>query len=144
MTNDKLFRILDANINRAMEGLRVVEEIVRFILDDKKLTLKIKNLRAELKKIVSKLPKKELLSARASLSDVGGKLYTKSESKRSKTEELFYSNIKRCEEAVRVLEEFSKYVNPKLGKNFKAIRFKLYDLEKQIARQLTASEGDGV
>ena len=136
MTNDKLYRVLDANINRAMEGLRVVEEIVRFILENKKLTLEIKNLRADLKKIVSKLPKKQLLSARASLSDVGWKLYTKSEGKRSKTEELFYSNIKRSEEAVRVLEEFSKLINPKLGRVFKAIRFKLYEMEKQIARQL--------
>ena len=131
-----IYRILDANINRAMEGMRVVEEIVRFILINKKITLELKELRAELKKIASSLPQKELLAARASLSDVGGELYTKSESKRGKTEELFYSNIKRAEEAVRVLEEFSKYVDPKLGRQFKAVRFKLYDLEKQIARSL--------
>lgn len=131
-----IYRIIDANINRAMEGLRVVEEIARFILEDKKLTEKTKILRAALKKTIINIPRHELLSSRASLSDVGGKLYTKSEKKRSKVEELFYSNIKRAEEAVRVLEEFSKYLEPDLGKSFKTIRFKIYELEKQIGKKI--------
>jgi thiamine-phosphate pyrophosphorylase len=119
-----------------MEGLRVVEEIARFILENKKLTLELKNLRSDLKRAISKIPRQNLLSARSSSTDVGGKLYTKSEAKRTKTEELFYSNIKRCEEAVRVLEEFSKYLNPGLGRSFKSIRFKLYELERMIANKL--------
>ncbi len=139
MTNEgKIFRILDANVNRAMEGLRVVEEVCRFIIEDKALTLRLKELRADLKKAVSAIPKKELLKARASLSDVGGKLYTKSEKSRPSILQIYKSNIKRVEEAVRVLEEFSKLIKAPLGKDFKAIRFALYDIEKTIQAELDA------
>lgn len=129
---EKVYRILDANINRAMEGLRVTEEFARFILDDKKTTLTIKSLRNQLKKAISKLPRKELLKARSSLTDVGGKLYTKEEGKRNNLKSIFKSNIKRAEEAVRVLEEFGKLVDPKIGKTFKVIRFKIYEVEKKL------------
>ncbi|MBI5700691.1 thiamine-phosphate pyrophosphorylase [Candidatus Saganbacteria bacterium] len=134
MTNDKLkiYRILDANVNRAMEGLRVTEEFARFILDDKKATLTIKSLRNQLKKATGKLPRKELLRARNSLTDVGGKLYTKEEGKRSTLKSVFKSNIKRAEEAIRVLEEFGKLVDPSIGKTFKSIRFNIYELEKRL------------
>lgn len=131
---EKIYRILDANINRAMEGLRVVEEIARFILDDKKTTAKIKLLRNDLKKFVSKLSREELLKARKSLTDVGGKLYTKEESSRKNILSIFKSNIKRAEESMRVIEEFSKLVKPQLGKAFKDIRFKLYDIEKNMLK----------
>jgi len=132
----KVFRIIDANVNRAMEGLRVVEEVVRFILEDKRLTLRLKELRSCLKSTVNQIPRDKLISSRASLTDVGGKLYTKSEKNRKSILAIYRSNIKRIEEAVRVLEEFSKLVEPKLGKNFKAIRFELYDFEKQIQVKL--------
>lgn len=137
MTNEgKIFRILDANVNRAMEGLRVVEEVCRFILEDKALTLRLKELRADLKKAVLDIPKNELLKARAALTDVGGKLYTKSEKKRPSILSIYKSNIKRIEESVRVLEEFSKLIKSQLGKEFKSIRFALYDLEKTIQGKL--------
>ena len=119
-----------------MEGLRVVEEVVRFIIEDKKLTLRIKDLRSKLKSTIKTIPKEKLLPARASLTDVGGKLYTKSEKSRKSVLGIYKSNIKRTEEAVRVLEEFSKLVGPKLGKNFKEIRFELYDIEKIIQQKL--------
>ncbi|KAF0132951.1 MAG: thiamine-phosphate pyrophosphorylase [Candidatus Saganbacteria bacterium] len=128
-----IYRIIDANINRAMEGLRVVEEISRFLLEDKKITLKIKNLRAELKDAISSIPKNNLLSNRDSSGDVGGKLYTASEAKRTEIEDIFYSNIRRVEEAMRVLEEFSKLIYAKLGARFKNIRYKVYEAERQIA-----------
>jgi thiamine-phosphate pyrophosphorylase len=134
LMNNKIFRILDANINRAMEGLRVVEEVFRFILEDKKATLKLKSLRNELKRAIEKLPREALLKARDSLSDVGGKLYTREEASRSNIGSIFKSNIKRVEEAVRVLEEFSKMIKPALGKKFKAVRFKLYAVEKIYAK----------
>jgi len=131
-----IYRILDANANRAREGLRVVEEIARFVLEDKKLTFSIKKLRSELTRVIQKLDKVKLLAERRALSDVGGKLYTKSESKRKDIADVFRSNMKRVEEAVRVLEEFSKLIDPNSGKRFKAIRMKVYQVEKQVALKL--------
>lgn len=128
---NKVYRVLDANVNRAMEGIRVAEEVVRFILEDKKLTRQLKALRGDLKRTVNQIPKKKLLSARNSLFDVGGKLYTKEEKSRKSIKSIFKSNIKRAQEAVRVLEEFIKLIDPKLGKSFKNIRFNLYEIEKQ-------------
>lgn len=143
----KIFRILDANANRAREGLRVVEEICRFALENKTLTNSIKKLRAELVKDIRLLGDQglgdrdirvsgKMLAARKALSDVGAKLYTKSESKRRNICDVFHSNIKRVEEAVRVLEEFSKLIDPNSGRRFKAIRMKVYQIEKRVALKL--------
>jgi len=133
---EKLYRILDANINRAMEGLRVVEEIARFILEDKKLTLEIKKLRGSIKTAVSKLPKKKLIKARKALSDVGAKTHTKSELKRKRYKDIFKANIKRAQEALRSLEEFLKLIDAKSSKKFKEMRFRSYEIEKKVSARL--------
>ncbi len=120
-----------------MEGFRVVEEVARFILEDGKLTADVKGLRNKLKKAVSYLSKKDLLKARSSLSDVGGELYTKEERSRKNLKSIFKANVKRAEESMRVLEEFSKLINPRLGKSFKEIRFSLYAVEKNAWLRLS-------
>jgi len=126
-------RILDANINRAVEGLRVLEEIARFILEDRKTTNELKKLRFEIRLLVKRLILSEShLIGRKIQSDVGKDLYTQSEAQRKTIIDIFLANAKRVEEAVRVLEEFSKLINPRFGKEFKNIRFKIYDLEKKI------------
>lgn len=128
----KVFRILDANLNRATEGLRVVEEVCRFILEDAKLTLEAKQLRGRLSKII-----KHELSSRDAAGDVGREPYTKNEQNRAGLENVFKANIKRAEEAVRCLEEFSKLLSAAYGKAFKAIRFEIYDLEKKLTPKLS-------
>ncbi|MBI5698752.1 thiamine-phosphate pyrophosphorylase [Candidatus Saganbacteria bacterium] len=143
----KVFRILDVNLNRALEGLRVVEEICRFILEDKNTTLVIKKIRGELSKIIrisahqmvedQKIRISDyLIKSRRAEKDIGRKMYTKREGMRGNIQDIFRSNMKRAEEAVRVLEEFSKLLNPKMGQKFKAVRFKLYSVEKKVARLL--------
>ena len=133
MKKDAL-RIIDANMNRAMEGIRVVEDTVRFIFNHKPLSLKLKNLRSDLKKISDDLPvtRIELLNARKSAGDVGADLYSEGEAKRASTAQIITSNFKRSEEAVRSLEEYGKAFGGAFGRRFKAIRFRLYDLEKEI------------
>ena len=70
-------RIIDANINRAKEGLRVCEEITRFLLDDRKLTAEFKRLRHAIDGIVKKMPLSlsTLLNQRRSAGDVGESIY---------------------------------------------------------------------
>ena len=132
-----IYRIIDANLNRALEGLRVVEEITRFILDNKALTLRIKKLRHQVSQAVGSL---DLLKARKVRSDVGRRLYTKREGSRKTVRDIFHSNIKRAEEAVRVLEEFSKLIDPKLGKSFKAMRMQAYQIEKLVGVKLERAD----
>ena len=131
-----VYRIIDVNVNRAMEGLRITEEVARFILESKSLTSKIKSLRNKTKKAINGFSKKDLLQARSSLLDVGKNLYTKEEKSRNSLISIFKSNIKRAEEAFRVLEEFSKLIDPIIGKQFKDIRFEIYDVEKSIEEKL--------
>lgn len=125
----------------------MVEEICRFVIENQNLTAAIKKLRSDLTKIIriSEYQKEKeqklrisekMMEARRSLSDVGAKLYTKSEAKRKNVIDIFHSNIKRVEEAVRVLEEFSKLIDPNSGKRFKAIRMKVYQVEKRVALKL--------
>ncbi|MGB9613396.1 MAG: thiamine phosphate synthase, partial [Candidatus Margulisiibacteriota bacterium] len=141
----KIFRILDVNFNRATEGVRVVEEICRFILEDKSLTLALKKFRGDLSKIIKSLAyRKEkyqvlgrFYKERKALEDVGSQLYTVEESKRLDLEEIFHANMKRGQEAIRCLEEFSKIINPIFGKKFKDLRFKLYELEKIITPKIS-------
>ena len=123
-------RIIDVNVNRATEGIRVVEEICRFVLDNKDLAKRLKDIRAFISREARDL------SARDSSSDVGRKVLTKKEAQRKNLFDVFLANIKRAEEAVRCLEEFSKLLNPKTVAKYKEVRYQLYDLEKNIEKAL--------
>ena len=129
-------RIIDVNLNRASEGLRVIEDGVRFVLDDRSFTEELKELRHSLAKIVEETPvfsREELISSRNSQKDVGAQL---AEEKREKIKEMIRANFKRVEEAERSLEEFGKLLSPLMGERFRKIRFQTYCLEKKIEMRL--------
>ena len=131
-----LLRIIDANLNRSREGLRVCEEVVRFILEDKKLTEELKRLRHKISRSVNKFPAipKGLLDSRQTITDVGRKISNRSGHKHYK--DIFSANIQRVKESLRVLEEFAKIFNRALSNNFARLRFKAYELEKKIIARL--------
>ena len=120
-------RIVDANLNRLREGIRVVEDICRFYKNSRDLSLKLKKLRHS-----SRLNNfHELLSSRDIINDPL-KETTKSETNRESLEMIIISNIKRAQESSRVLEEILKLTNKDDAEKFKNIRYKLYNLEKEI------------
>jgi len=123
----KVFRLIDANLNRLREGIRVSEDIVRFLHDDKTVAYTLKNLRHKAKA----QNYKEYLSHRDIIGDVL-KNSTKSEQSRSDIEAVLIANIKRAQESARVLEECFKIFSINESENFKAIRYELYDIEKQL------------
>ena len=124
----KIYRVIDVNINRAREGLRVIEDGARFIFNDKKLTNQIKKIRHNVD-IISRRVYPELISARDSGEDVGA---SQKEKKRNNLQGLLTANFKRIEEAMRVLEEFSKLISSDAGYKFKQIRFKIYIIETKL------------
>ncbi|MCM8765495.1 MAG: thiamine-phosphate pyrophosphorylase [Candidatus Omnitrophica bacterium] len=135
MRKKELLRILDANINRAKEGLRVCEDILRFWGNDKKLTRSCRGLRHKIDKILSDEPlflKEKLLFCRDVKGDVGKNL--KIEREKKNLRDLFLANMQRIEEGLRVLEEISKLFNPGLGEKFRELRFRTYHLEKKAFR----------
>ncbi len=130
--NSKLYRIIDANINRACEGFRVIEDVFRFYYDKEDITKSSKRLRHTLRKNLSKLDDK-LVLFRDSASDVGSGISQSREIDDNKTnlKQLVVSNFKRVQEALRVIEENLKPVNEyELSKEVEKIRFESYTLEK--------------
>jgi len=120
-------RILDANLNRLREGIRVVEDICRYYKNSKKLSLKLKNLR-HLCRLENYI---ELLTYRDILNDPLKKT-THSEKSRDSLESIILSNIKRAQESSRVLEEILKLTDDNSAEKFKQIRYELYNLEREI------------
>jgi thiamine-phosphate pyrophosphorylase len=123
----KIERLIDANLNRLREGLRVLEDISRYVFDDKKLSSSLKELRHSLQSVYSI----KRIKARDILGDVA-KSTTKSELQRDSLVDLIIANFARTQESSRVLEEAFKLNSPSNSGLFKNIRYQLYDLEKRL------------
>ncbi len=121
-------RLIDANLNRLREGIRVVEDIYRYVFNDKATALLLKNLRHQSR--ISSIYDK-LLESRDIQNDVLKKSIT-SEQTREDLTSILIANFKRAQESARVLEEFGKLIDIETSENFKEIRYKLYHLEKAI------------
>ncbi len=133
MNKRNIYRIIDANLNRAREGTRVAEEVARLYFNDAKLSSQFKSLRHQLTKVAkNNFDEKKLLSFRDSQKDVGRDSMGSLEKKRADLESIVCANLRRSQEATRVLEEFSKLINSTSAQSFKKIRFKLYALEQNI------------
>jgi len=126
MTKENL-RLLDANLNRLREGIRVVEDIYRYIFNDKNISSQLKELRHSVRISLYE----ELLDSRDIQNDVL-KQSTASEQNRTDLSSILIANFKRAQESSRVLEEFGKLIDIKTSETFKDIRYKLYHLEKSI------------
>jgi thiamine-phosphate pyrophosphorylase len=130
--NNQILRIIDANINRAVEGIRVVEDVLRFFYNDKKNFLQLRKIRHSLVTIFKPMYNKLLIS-RDSIKDVGKK---SKEKKYIGLKDILISNIHRIEESLRVLEELSKLIDTKKTLEIKFLRYKVYSLEKKIFTNL--------
>ncbi len=122
----KLFRLVDANLNRLKEGIRVIEDINRYLYDNQAVASKLKGLRhlATVGNYLHILPHRDIEN------DVL-KTSTETEMQREDIKSLLLANYKRVQEAARVLEESFKLIDPKKSEDFKTIRYDLYALEKE-------------
>lgn len=131
-TDKNPLRLIDANINRACEGLRVAEDLLRFYFDDEKNSVRAKEIRHCLRSL---FPADEISKFRESRKDVGKNQLKFGSESRGDLKSLFISNFKRAEEAVRVIEELSKLrelsISLKIISEIEAARFEIYDLEKE-------------
>jgi thiamine-phosphate pyrophosphorylase len=131
-----IYRIIDANLNRLREALRVIEEYFRFISNDKNVTVKLKLLRHSLEEFEKGFDRKTLLSSRDTDTDPFALKNRKEELNRSNILETLIANIKRTQEAARVLEEYSKLTDrPQMSEKAKETRFALYEIEKIIVEK---------
>lgn len=121
---ENYLRLIDANLNRLREGIRVVEDIFRYVYNDKQTALKLKELR-HLSRLANYI---ELLETRDVKNDVL-RSSIKSEQNRTDLYSILIANFKRAQESSRVLEEFCKLISIEDSENFKYIRYELYNLE---------------
>jgi len=123
-----VLRILDANLDRAREGLRIVEEWCRFGLNQPDLTAQIKDLRQTLARHHSP----DLRQARDTPNDPGTEFTHAQEATRTSLTAVLQANFCRVQEALRVLEEYGKLYSSELAMDCKAMRYQVYTLESQL------------
>ena len=135
----KILRVIDANINRAKEGSRVCEDIMRLVINDKDNTIKLKKTRHNITKIArgSKIKQFDIVQNRDSRLDVGKKVSLKN-SKRIILD-IFTANSQRVKEALRVLEELFNVFDVSASRKFQDLRFKFYNVEKDCFEKLAHS-----
>jgi thiamine-phosphate pyrophosphorylase len=127
-----VYRIIDANFNRAREAARVVEEFCRFVLNSAALTERAKKLRHELSACISQLDASRLLSSRDTSGDVGvGKTIDK-QLRRNELKDCFTAGCKRLTEALRTLAEVTQTLDHSVAQILEKLRFEAYALEKDI------------
>ena len=127
--NQSYLRLIDANLNRLREGIRVVEDIFRYVYNDKQTALKLKELRHKARTNNYN----ELLETRDVKNDVL-RASIKSEQNRSDMNSILIANFKRAQESSRVLEEFCKLISIEDSETFKYIRYELYNLEIDLTK----------
>lgn len=145
--SDSVWRILDANLNRGREGLRVLEDYARFVRNDGSLSKQLKDLRHELVATEALLPQMkysngesdadetisaDILLHRDTAHDVGTQIFTAAESIRKDISDVVIANSRRVQEALRSLEEFGKLLAPAFAAKVKQIRYRSYTLQQQL------------
>ena len=137
-SENSVFRILDAAINRASEGLRVVEDYLRMDLADAHLAKALKQLRHDLTEATRSIDPQQRIAARDSVSDVGRTIETTAEYQRDTiaggpvAQSVIQPNLARAQQAFRAIEEFSKTLDPNIAKQIEQLRYRVYTFEKAI------------
>jgi thiamine-phosphate pyrophosphorylase len=137
-------RIIDANINRSSEGLRVLEDVARFLLNDAELSQRLRTLRHGLAQGTKSLSV-GLLSQRDSEHDIGHLSAVEKELNMEMTSlqgllDLVTANAKRVGESLRVVEELAKLpeISSMLNSaSFEQKRFTLYTLERDLISRIS-------
>jgi thiamine-phosphate pyrophosphorylase len=134
----KTWRIIDANLNRTGEGLRVLEDVARFVLNDANLSQQLKLMRHRL--LTEELPlNTKLITARDSEGDVGASTLAPGQEKEKELPAVVVANARRVQESLRTIEELAKAkdIAPKLDPaRFNQARFNLYTIERELLSRL--------
>lgn len=132
----EIYRILDANFNRAREALRVAEDCGRFAMNDPAITAMAKHMRSEIQDLLAHMPVQEFLVSRDTPGDIGTDLTSPTEPVRTSMSDVVTAACKRLTEALRTIEEYSKIVAPAQTIQVERMRYNAYTLEQRIMGKL--------
>jgi thiamine-phosphate pyrophosphorylase len=136
---DSALRIIDANLNRTAEGLRVIEDIARLVLNDPAVSAELKAVRHVLVQTGTAF-QLQLVRSRDAAADVGRDTEVAGETGVRDLHSVLVANSRRVQESLRVLEEMAKLsgVSDSLSsEKFKQARFRLYTVEKEMLASLS-------
>lgn len=105
------------------------------MLNHRGLTLLFKKTRHSIAEAAKELDSQQCLLQRDIQADIG-KDRQFEELKRKGIKDIFFANIQRAKESMRVLEEFAKIIDKNIALRFKAIRYRIYELEKRAAKEI--------
>jgi len=132
----EVYRILDANFNRAREALCVAEDCGRFALNDPAVTAMAKNLRSDLAEVLKTMPADEFLVSRDTPGDIGTEISSPTETTRVDLADVVTAACKRLTEALRTIEEYGKFLSPDYVLKTERMRYNAYTMEKRILCRL--------
>ena len=121
--------MIDANLNRAREALRTLEDVARFGWNDAAIAREAKEVRHALQSAVAALPAERLAAARDVAGDVGVSLETPTEYARADLSSVAVAAGKRLTEALRAVEEAVKTVDARVARAVEAVRYRAYALD---------------
>jgi len=143
--SEQVFQIMDANLNRTREGLRVCEDIARFAIADKNISKALKTTRHSATNAFihsKKVGLKKLLQAR-NVKEDALKLIDFEKICHPNISDIFMSNIERVKESFRVLEECSKIIDKNISHKYRKLRFGVYEIEKEAIKKIRNISGNG-
>jgi len=132
MMDRAVYRIIDANFNRAREALRVMEEYCRFAVNNGTLSGRAKQLRHELCAAIGQLELGKLLAGRDTLGDVGVGQQVENQLQRATAAEAFTAGARRLTEALRALAEMAQGESKPVAAAIERLRYQAYTLEKDV------------
>ncbi len=142
---DNWLRLVDANVNRAAEGLRTIEDICRLVWEDRVAAQRCKELRHQLTEVCRAIPRHERLSARSAATDAGSQTTLDSEQLRVSLDDVVTAAAERTTQSLRNLEEFAKLHSTAFALNCKQLRYVAYDalatIELRLNSKLAAITG---
>lgn len=139
--NARLKRIVDANINRVTEGLRVVEDICRYAWNDQRLSLGARDIRH---RACRALKREDYIPFRDTQGDVLAPGQGVPGAGHGDTRALAQANLKRAQEGLRVLEEVFRTEDEGLAGAFEELRYCAYRLERDILSGKRKTPGRGL
>ena len=152
-----LKRILDANRNRALEALRVLEDHLRFVRQASALATRAKDLRHRVHLALARPAFADLVAHRDVAGDPGrpgestgaagtsptgagpGAPAPGPRAVRGSTEDVALASFGRAKEALRALEEYAKPLDRDAAAELERVRYATYELEASHAQAVSGA-----